>query len=121
MYYLDNPQNCKFCRHEINIELSMFQKALRSGDGVNVKDMIIAQAFWEICNDFQEYGPFKIAGEWISNRIYYRLYYDQALVLEIKKSDNVVFICYIRSNNYAWAEELCMLANAHAKLILYST
>ncbi len=115
-YFLDNSDHCRFNRHSTPVKLSIFQKAVRRTDKISYRDKLIVQAFLEIYGDFNEYGPFKITGEKSNHRLFYKLYYDHKLVLEIQKSDDEICIYYMRTNNYTWAEELCEIANAHAEL-----
>ena len=95
----------------------MFQKTIRKGKDIEERDVIIVQAFWEICDSFHDYGPIKIVNNWKNLSSHYGVFYDEKLVLEIQKKSNQAYICYIRTSTFEWAEELCEIANAHAKML----
>lgn len=116
--YLDDPSHCVFFRHKAEVRINRILRAIRQTDLVKDTDRIIVQALLEIVDDIRVYGPFSILIRKRSVDEMITVYYNQQMVLTLmRSSDGAIGISYLRDSDLAWAEELCVLAAAHAEII----
>ena len=92
-------------------------KTIRNSDEIPLLYETVVQATLEVIGGIQSYGPFTFdvrpgyRGETVS------VTYDQKKVLEFDRYGGQICIRYVRENDSHWVNELCGLAEAHAKLI----
>lgn len=117
-----NPVNClpnrRFARHPVSIQLGSILKTIRNSDDIPLLYETSVQATLEVIGDINSYGPLTVSLEPGYYGEIVTVLYDQTKVLELDRSGQQICIRYIRENDRRWVEELCALAEAHARLAL---
>lgn len=117
-----NPTKClpnwRFARHPASIQLGSILKAIRDSNDIPLLYETAVQATMEVIGDIHAYGPLTFSLKPGYNGEIVTVLYDQTKVLEMDRNDKQICIRYLRENDHRWVEELCALAEAHARLVL---
>ena len=117
-YLLRCHSPCIFDRHKASIHVNSILAAIRKSEAITETDRILVQAVLEVVEDIHCFGPltFSINKKQSDERI--TVFYDQSRVLSLDRCGAEIGIGYVREYDTRWVEELIILANAHAELVL---
>lgn len=116
-----NPGKCppywRFARHPASIQLGSILKTIRNSGNIPPLYETAVQATLEVIGGIHSYGPLTFSVKTVCDEEIITVLYDQTRVLELNRRGQEICIRYIRENDPRWAEELCTLAEAHARLV----
>lgn len=112
------PPYWRFVRHPASIRLGNILKTIRDSGSIPLFYETVVQATLEVIEDIHSYGPLTFSVKSGYDGEIITVLYDQTKVLELNRCGREICIRYIRENDPRWAEELCTLAEAHARLVL---